>query len=125
MLAYTTIGTNDMPRAEAFYGALLGEVGAKQLFGMDRIKFYGQSTDSAMLALCIPYDEKPHERGNGQMIAIPGGTPEKVDALYEKALELGATDDGPPGWRIPEVFYGAYVRDLDGNKLCFMVMNMG
>jgi catechol 2,3-dioxygenase-like lactoylglutathione lyase family enzyme len=125
MLAYATIGTKDMHRAVAFYDALLAEIGAKQLFGMDRIKFYGQSTDGAMLALCIPYDEKPHEPGNGQMIAIPGGSKQGVDKLYAKALELGATDDGPPGDRIPNVFYGAYVRDLDGNKLCFMEMKLG
>jgi predicted lactoylglutathione lyase len=92
---------------------------------MDRIKFYGTSTDEAMIALCIPYDEEPHERGNGWMIAIPGGSKEGVDKLYAKAIELGATDDGPPGDRIPNLFYGAYVRDLDGNKLCFMEMKMG
>ena len=125
MLAYTTIGTSDMDRAVAFYDALLAEIGAKQLFGMDRIKFYGTSTDQSMLALCIPYDEKPHERGNGWMVAIPGGSKEGVDRLHAKALELGATDEGAPGDRIPNVFYGAYVRDLDGNKLCFMEMKFG
>jgi catechol 2,3-dioxygenase-like lactoylglutathione lyase family enzyme len=125
MLAYATIGTNDMDRAVAFYDALLSEIGAKQLFGMDRIKFYGTSTDESMLALCIPYDENTHERGNGQMVAIPGGSKEGVNKLYEKALELGATDEGAPGDRIPNVFYGAYVRDLDGNKLCFMEMKFG
>ncbi|NRA97901.1 MAG: hypothetical protein HRU14_17025 [Planctomycetes bacterium] len=62
MLGYTTIGTSDMDRAVAFYDALLAEVGAKQLFGMDRIKFYGTSTDAAMLALCIPYVEQPPGR---------------------------------------------------------------
>jgi catechol 2,3-dioxygenase-like lactoylglutathione lyase family enzyme len=122
MLAYSTIGTSDMDRAVAFYDALLAEIGAKQLFGMDRIKFYGTSTDAAMIALCIPYDEEAHVRGNGQMLAIGGGSKEGVDKLYAKALELGATDDGPPGDRIPDVFYGAYVRDLDGNKLCFFQM---
>jgi len=125
MLGYTTIGTSDMNRAVAFYDALLAEIGAKQLFGMDRIKFYGTSTDAAMLALCIPYDEQPHQRGNGWMVAIPGGSKEGVDKLYAKALELGATDEGAPGDRIPNVFYGAYVRDLDGNKLCFMEMKFG
>ena len=125
MLAYTTIGTSDMDRAVAFYDALLAELGAKQLFGMDRIKFYGKSTDEPMLALCIPYDEEPHEPGNGWMVAIPGGSKEGVDKLYAKALELGATDEGKPGDRIPNVFYGAYVRDLDGNKLCFMEMKFG
>ncbi len=125
MLAYTTIGTSDMDRACAFYDALLAEIGAKQLFGMDRIKFYGTGTDSAMLAICIPYDVQPHHRGNGWMIAIPGGSREGVDKLHAKALELGATDEGAPGERIPNVFYGAYVRDLDGNKICFMEMKLG
>ncbi len=124
MLGYATIGTSDMDRAVAFYDALLAEIGARQLFGMDRIKFYGTAMDQAMLALCIPYDEKPHEVGNGQMVAIPGGSREGVDKLYAKARELGATDEGEPGERMP-VFYGAYVRDLDGNKLCFFDMKMG
>jgi len=125
LIAYTTIGTSDMERAVAFYDALLAELGVKQLFGMDRIKFYGKSTDEPMLAVCIPYDEEPPQRGNGWMVAIPGGSREGVDKLYAKALELGATDEGEPGERIPNVFYGAYVRDLDGNKLCFMEMKFG
>ncbi len=122
MLGYTTIGTSDLDRACAFYDALLAEIGAKQLFGQDRIKFYGTGMDQAMLAVCIPYDEQPQHRGNGWMIAIPGGSREGVDKLYEKAIELGATDEGEPGERLP-VFYGAYVRDLDGNKLCFFEMS--
>jgi len=124
MLGYTTIGVNDMDRAVAFYDALLAEIGAKQLFGMDRIKFYGTGTDSAMLAICIPYNEEPQSPGNGNMVAIPGGSREGVDKLYRKAIELGATDEGPPGERLP-IFYGAYVRDLDGNKLCFYQMKTG
>ncbi len=124
MLGYATIGTKDMDRACAFYDALLAEVGGKQLFGMDRIKFYGTAMDQAMIAVCIPYDEGAHDPGNGNMLAIPGGSREGVDKLYAKAIELGATDEGPPGERLP-VFYGAYVRDLDGNKLCFFEMKMG
>jgi len=123
MLGYTTIGVNDMARAEEFYNALLAEVGASQLFGMDRIKFYGSGPDSAMLAICIPYDEQAQNQGNGNMVAIPGGSREGVDQLYAKALQLGASDEGEPGERNP-VFYGAYVRDLDGNKLCFYEMKM-
>ncbi len=124
MLGYTTIGVSDMARAEGFYSALLSEIGASQLFGQDRIKFYGTGMDAAMLAICIPYDEKAQNCGNGNMVAIPGGSREKVDALYAKALELGASDEGAPGERVPGVFYGAYVRDLDGNKLCFYEMTM-
>ncbi|MEM9622575.1 MAG: VOC family protein, partial [Pseudomonadota bacterium] len=108
MLGYTTIGVTDMARAENFYNELLAEIGAQQLFGQDRIKFYGTGMDSAMLAICIPYDEQAQHQGNGNMIAIPGGNREGVDKLYAKAIELGATDEGEPGERMP-VFYGAYV----------------
>ncbi|MCZ6709638.1 MAG: VOC family protein [Gammaproteobacteria bacterium] len=123
MLGYSTIGVNDMDRAVEFYNALLGEIGAKQLFDMGRIKFYGTGTDSAMLAICIPHDEQAQNRGNGNMVAIQGDRP-AVDKLYAKAMELGATDEGEPGERSP-AFYGAYVRDLDGNKLCFFEMKLG
>ena len=56
--------------------------------------------------------------GNGTMKAIPLDSHEAVDEMYAKAIELGATDDGEPGPRAGN-FYGAYVYDLDGNKLCF------
>ena len=121
MLGYTTIGVNDMERAQGFYDDLLGELGASRLFGMDRIQFYGTGAGGAMLAICIPYNEETQHPGNGNMVAIPGGSREGVDKLYEKALALGATDEGAPGDRLP-TFYGAYVRDLDGNKLCFFEM---
>ena len=124
MIGYATIGTKDMDRAVTFYDGLLAEVGAKQVFGMDRIKFYGTGPDAAMLAICVPYNEEEQHCGNGNMIAIPGGSREGVDKLYAKAMELGATDEGEPGERMP-TFYGAYVRDLDGNKLCFFEMKMG
>ena len=124
MIGYATIGTSDMDKACAFYDALLGEIGGSQLMGMDRIKFYGTGGEGAMLAICIPYDEKAQNCGNGNMIAINAGDRATVDKLYAKAMELGASDEGEPGERMP-VFYGGYVRDLDGNKLCFYEMKMG
>jgi catechol 2,3-dioxygenase-like lactoylglutathione lyase family enzyme len=124
MIGYVTIGVNDMDRAVKFYDALLSEVGGKQLFGMDRIKFYGNGPGKPMLAICIPYDKNPPHRGNGNMVAIPGGSPEGVDKLHAKAMSLGATDEGAPGQRMP-IFYGGYVRDPDGNKLCFFDMKTG
>jgi len=121
MLGYATIGTKDLPKAEAFYNELLGLIGGKQLMGLDRIKFYGTDAGGAMLAICTPADEGAQSTGNGQMVAIPGGSPEGAAKLYKKAIELGATDGGEPGQRLP-FFYGSYVYDLDGNKLCFFHM---
>ena len=123
MLGYVTVGVCDMAKAEEFYTALLAEVGAKKLLDTDRIKFFGTSPDESMLAICIPHDKQQQNCGNGNMIAIPGGDQAGVANLYQKALELGATDDGEPGGRNP-VFFGAYVRDPDGNKICFFDMNL-
>ena len=120
MLGYATLGTSDMERAEAFYNELFTELGGKQLFGMDRIKFYGTSTDEPMIALCIPYNEEPHERGNGQMVALMAADRATVDRVHAIALAQGGTCEGPPGLR-PHYhadYYGAYFRDPDGNKLC-------
>mgnify|MGYP003577538437 CR=1 FL=1 len=59
--------------------------------------------------------------GSDNMTAIAADSRAKVDAIHAKALELGGTCEGPPGVRGeegPQAFYGAYFRDLDGNKLC-------
>jgi predicted lactoylglutathione lyase len=94
-------------------------MGWKKIMGTDRIVFFGSSMSEACLAVCTPYDEQAPTSGNGVMVAFHGGSKEGVDALYAKAISLGATCDGEPGQRIPDVFYGAYVRDAEGNKLCF------
>ena len=78
-----------------------------------------------MLAICIPYNEEAQHCGNGNMVALPMDALEMLGKLHAKAIELGATDEGEPGERIPGMFTGAYVRDLDGNKLCFMEMKLG
>lgn len=119
MFSYVTLGSNDLDKAVAFYLELLKEQGAKTLIKMDRIIFIGESMQSPMLALCIPYNKEAATPGNGTMLSIAPGSKEKVDELYHKAIALGASCEGAPGQRLPNKFYGAYVRDLDGNKLCF------
>ncbi|MEM6987628.1 MAG: VOC family protein [Pseudomonadota bacterium] len=122
MIGYATIGTKNLDAALAFYDELLALVGGKQKMGLDRITFYGTDHSGAMLAVCTPANGETQSCGNGQMVAIPGGSPEGANALYNKAIELGATDAGAPGQRM-DFFYGAYVHDPDGNKLCFFHMS--
>ncbi|MBL6750593.1 MAG: VOC family protein [Nevskia sp.] len=116
MIAYTTLGTNDMARAGAFYDKLLAELGAKRVMDFDRIVLWGNAPKSPMFAVCKPFDGKPATVGNGVMISLGVDSRAKVDAIYRKAIELGAKDEGAPGERGPG-FYLAYFRDLDGNKL--------
>ena len=116
MIGYVMLGTNDLPRAKAFYDALLGEIGAKQLMDFGRSVAYGVSMDKPALGVGLPFDGKPATVGNGVMVAIAVDSKEKVDRLHRKALELGGKDEGAPGPRF-ENFYAGYFRDLDGNKL--------
>lgn len=123
MIGYVTLGTNDMEKARAFYDALLAEIGAKRLmqFPENGFTLYGKAMGKPGLAVTEPYNGEPAVPGNGNMAALAVDAREKVDSLHAKALELGGTDEGAPGLRTPEgpqAFYGAYFRDLDGNKLC-------
>ena len=119
MLSYVTIGVNNLTAAKEFYSALLAELGGKNLLDMGRIVFFGKSMAQSMLAVCEPYNKEPAQSGNGNMVSFQPGSKAQVDALYHKAIALGATCDGAPGQRIENTFYGAYVKDADGNKLCF------
>ncbi len=123
MLGYVTLGTNDIDRARAFYDALLGELGAtrKMEFAETGFTLYGTGDRRPGIAITRPYDGNPATAGNGNMAAIAADSRETVDRLHARALALGGTDEGAPGLRTPEgpgAFYGAYFRDLDGNKLC-------
>ena len=119
MIGYTTLGTNDMARAGAFYDALFADLGAKRLMDMaPHLIGWGTSFEQPMVAVIKPYDGQPATVGNGVMVALLVREPAQVDQLHAKALELGAKDEGAPGPR-GEGFYGGYFRDLDGNKLNF------
>jgi catechol 2,3-dioxygenase-like lactoylglutathione lyase family enzyme len=119
MIGYTTIGVSDMERAKQFYCDLFADKGAKVVIDAGRIAFIGTKRGEPMLAVCEPYDKGDPTPGNGVMLAFPVEEKPQADAMYARALELGATCDGPPGQRVPDRFYGAYVHDPDGNKLCF------
>ena len=119
MLSYATIGVTDLDKSEAFYNELLAPLGVTTLLKMERILFIGKSMQEPLLALCIPFNKQPQHCGNGNMLAIAPGSKELCEQMYQKAISLGATCDGEPGQRIPDRFYGAYFRDVDGNKMAF------
>ena len=117
MIGYVLLGTSDIGRAAAFYDAVLDLMGASRFMESERFIAWAVAPDKPSLGVCMPYDGKAASVGNGTMIALTVDSNEKVDAIYRKALELGATDEGPPGPRGLSGFYAGYFRDLDGNKL--------
>jgi catechol 2,3-dioxygenase-like lactoylglutathione lyase family enzyme len=117
MIGYVTLGTDDIPRAAAFYDKLLELFGAKRFMQSDRFVAWGVAPDKPMLSVIRPFDGKPASVGNGVMVALVVDSPEKVRAVHARALELGGKDEGAVGPRGDSGFYAGYFRDLDGNKL--------
>lgn len=116
MIGYVTLGTNDLERAVAFYDALLAEVGARRFMEEESFVAWAVSPDKPALSVTRPYDGKAATAGNGTMVALAVDSPESVHRVYDKAIELGARDEGAAGPRFAG-FYAGYFRDLDGNKL--------
>jgi predicted lactoylglutathione lyase len=122
MIAYVTLGTNDLARAASFYDQLLAELGGKRMME-DPGNFIAWDTGEAGAGLGIthPFDKRAATVGNGTMVALQASSREQVDRVHAQALALGGSDEGAPGQRFPG-FYAGYFRDLDGNKLsaCYM-----
>ncbi len=123
MLSHVTIGTNDLERAIRFYDAALAPLGIERgespwpTWAMWRRpgQYY------PMLWVGQPFDLSRAGHGNGWMAAFMAETRAAVRAAYDAALANGGSDDGAPGgrpWRAD--YYGAYVRDPDGNKIHFV-----
>jgi catechol 2,3-dioxygenase-like lactoylglutathione lyase family enzyme len=120
MIGYTTIGASDLDKALTFYDALLADIGGKRVMEMKNGHLYGFA-QGPLFGVTRPHDGKVQHCGNGNMIALRCASRDKVSELHSKALSLGAADEGAPGER-SSGFYGAYFRDLDGNKLCVFTM---
>lgn len=119
------IGTNDIERAGRFYEAVLSvlrleapPVRSTARSGHLRLFF---RHDGSTLALSQPIDDAPATVANGSTLAFRCDSPERVRAFHDAALRAGGVSiEEPPGVRTlgPASFYLAYVRDLDGHKLC-------
>ena len=118
MIGYITLGTNNLERAGKFYDTLLAEIGAKRVMTDVRMLGWGTDPEKTMFSVITPFDENEATIGNGVMIAFDVETPDAVERVYKKAIELGCADEGHPHDRGSSMgFYGGYFRDPDGNKL--------
>lgn len=116
MIGYITLGTNDLKKSEHFYDKLFAIIGIKQLFKTEKMIAWGKDFNSPMLVITIPFNGERATIGNGCMVALKVNDEKTVNCMYKKAIELGGLCEGEPGSR-GKSFYGAYFRDLDGNKL--------
>ncbi|TFZ01910.1 VOC family protein [Ramlibacter humi] len=117
VLSHISLGTNDYPRAKAFYDAVLATLGIRCLMEHGPSAGYGKGFPDFWIGL--PHDGGRAAVGNGTHVCFVANSQEEVQAFHAKALQLGAHDDGGPGIR-PEYsprYYAAFVHDPDGHKI--------
>jgi catechol 2,3-dioxygenase-like lactoylglutathione lyase family enzyme len=117
MIHHASIGTNDLKRAKAFYDPLMSLIGFRLLKLSDKAAHYGAS--DIVFSLETPMNGLPATPGNGVHIAFQAPDRETVRRFHETAIANGGADEGGPGIRenYNANYYGAFVRDLDGNKV--------
>lgn len=118
MFSHITLGTDDPERAVAFYDAVMAVLGHPQLMRHDGGGAWGSWTGEKLF-VGRPFDGAAASHGNGSHVAFIVQERSVVDAFHAAALANGGSDEGAPGLR-PHYhanYYGAYVRDPDGNKL--------
>ncbi|MEI6200638.1 MAG: VOC family protein [Enhydrobacter sp.] len=122
MFSHVTIGANDIARAKAFYDALLEPLGITRRADYPDAGGYGTADGPMPLWVVRPLDKKPATAGNGITIGLEADSRAAVDAAYKAAMAAGGLDEGPPGVRenYSPNYYGAYVRDPDGTKICIV-----
>jgi len=122
VIAVARYGTNDLEGATRFYDAITALAGGSRVYGTPQSVAY-RGPEGGTFVIGLPFEGEP-TIGNGTTIAFAAPSRAAVDAMHAKALELGAKDEGAPGMRGDDAtgFYGAYFRDLDGNKLAVACM---
>lgn len=123
VFSHLFVGVSDFDRALAFYSPLMAALEFEVRFCDPTRPWAGWGSHGTARPLFLigkPFDQQPHQRGNGQMVAFLATSRAIVERAYKIALANGGTSEGAPGLRpeYHENYYGAYFRDTDGNKLC-------
>lgn len=123
MISHVFLGTNDQDQAGAFYAPIMGELGWRRRLSetpTHLMIWNPAEVTRPLFVLGRPFDGNAADPGNGGMVALLAPDRAAVDRTYAIAMAKGATCEGAPGLR-PQYhahYYGAYFRDLDGNKIC-------
>lgn len=122
MFSHVTIGSNDLGKAKGFYESLLDPLGLVRHADYPKAAGYGPAGGRPQLWILSPVDRKPATVGNGITVGLEAASRAAVDTAYKAGLAAGGKDEGAPGIRAhyhPN-YYGAYLRDPDGNKVCIV-----
>jgi len=120
MLHHVSVGVQDVNRAATFYDPVMKALGYKRV--MEFLPYaiaYGESKARPEFWIQLPHNQKTATAGNGTHVGFSARSKAAVNAFHAAALKAGGSNDGEPGPRPdygPE-YYGAFIYDLDGNKI--------
>jgi len=130
MIAYVTVGADDIPRAKRFYTAFLPALGYGLTEGAEGLSFAlpvpeGQAPVLPDFYVKPTFDGHPATAGNGAMVAFEATDQKQVRDLHAAAVAAGGSDEGQPGFRASygPRFYVGYLRDPQGNKIALFSGN--
>lgn len=130
MIAYVTVGADDIARAKRFYSAFLPALGYGFKEGAEGLSYAlpvppGQPPVSPDFYVKPTFDGNPASPGNGAMVAFEARNKKQVRDLHSAALAAGGFDEGQPGFRetYGPHFYVSYLRDPQGNKIALFSDN--
>jgi len=120
MLHHVSVGVKDVARAATFYDPVLATLGYKRVADYSPGAIgYGEREGQAQFWIGLPHDKGAASIGNGTHVGFMAHSKNAVNAFHEAALKAGGSNNGEPGPR-PDYgpdYYGAFVYDLDGNKV--------
>lgn len=124
MFSHVTVGSSDLDRAGRFYDAVLLPLGLRRRQvtpdgGPAALCWVSPGQNLPRFYVYEPFDRRPAGVGNGSMTAFLAPSVAAVDIAYAAGLSSGGRDEGAAGPRTHygQGYYGAYLRDPDGNKV--------
>lgn len=124
MIAYVTVGADDLMQAKQFYDAVLPALNYALKEGPEGLSYVlplqaGQSAALPDFYVKPTFDGQSASAGNGAMVAFETSSQSLVRDLHAAAIAAGGTDEGQPGFRTSygAHFYVGYLRDPQGNKI--------
>jgi catechol 2,3-dioxygenase-like lactoylglutathione lyase family enzyme len=120
MLHHVSVGVSDVARAAKFYDPVLKALGYRRVADYSPHAIgYGESKDRPEFWIGQPHDQNAATHGNGTHIGFIAKSKGAVNKFHAEALKAGGSNNGEPGPR-PDygpTYYGAFIYDLDGNKI--------
>lgn len=119
LFSHVVVGSNNIKKSKIFYDALFKIIGAESnIDPKGRLKYI---KDNQFFLITKPADGNPATIGNGGTIGFDLHSVEQVNQWHQAGVDHGGKSvESPPGIRQlgSRKLYLAYLRDLDGNKLC-------